>query len=264
MPKIKINDISMYYEIHGQGEPLVFIAGFSADHLSWGFVLDHFTDKYQVILLDNRGTGQTDVPAGPYTIEQMADDVAALCEKLSLSQAHFVGNSMGGYIVQMLAYRHAALVKSIVICNSAMIAKNCFSLYLRAHLGFLKAGAPRELLSLSVFSWLFSYAFISQEGQLDALIQLSLVNPYPFTITGFEGQQNALNTFDSRAWANEIKVPTLVTGSDQDLIFRAEQSEAIAHQIKHAQYHCFEECGHLPHIEYPEKFVEIVKKFLDQ
>lgn len=95
MPHIKVNDISMYYEMHGKGEPIVFIAGFSVDHVAWFEVVERFKDKYQVILFDNRGVGQTDVPDGPYSIEQMTDDVAALCSALGVPQAHFVGNSMG-------------------------------------------------------------------------------------------------------------------------------------------------------------------------
>nr|WP_258956523.1 alpha/beta fold hydrolase [Legionella sainthelensi] len=69
MPRIKVNDISMYYERHGQGEPIVFIAGFSADHLAWAAIVEYLKEKYQVILFDNRGIGQTDIPEGLYSID---------------------------------------------------------------------------------------------------------------------------------------------------------------------------------------------------
>lgn len=262
MPQMKVNDISMYYEIYGQGEPIVFLAGFSADHLTWSFILEYFTDQYQVVLLDNRGAGQTDAPPGPYTIEQMAHDTFVFCAQLGLSQAHFVGNSMGGYLVQMLAYRYPALVKSAVISNSVLIPQTCFNIYLAAQLALMKAGAPKEAIIKASFAWIFSFDFLSMPDQLENFILLSLSNPYPFSITAFEAQYHAVNHFDARTWAKEIKAPTLVTGSDQDLIFQSSQSEAIARQIEGAQYYCFEKCGHLPHIEHPEKYASLVKKFL--
>lgn len=120
MPKAKINDINLYYEIHGQGEPLVLVAGFSADHLSWECILNYLTPYYKVLIFDNRGAGQTDAPNGLYSIEQMTCDVDALCQYVGFEKAHFIGNSMGGYIVQMMAYRYPSRVKSVVISNSTM------------------------------------------------------------------------------------------------------------------------------------------------
>ena len=111
MPKIQVNDISMYYETHGQGEPLVLISGFSADHSVWSRVVDALKANYQVIVFDNRGAGQTDVPLGPYSIEQMAADVDGLCQQLGIQRAHFVGSSMGGFILQTLDFRYPKRVK---------------------------------------------------------------------------------------------------------------------------------------------------------
>jgi 3-oxoadipate enol-lactonase len=170
MPKIKINDITMYYETHGQGEPLVFVSGFSADHFVWESVFEKFTDKYQVILFDNRGAGQTDVPQGPYTIEQMAKDTADLCAHLGITQAHFVGNSMGGFIVQMLAQQHSHLVKSAVISNSAMLTYTPFHLYIAAQLELIKAKAPLESLIKASCCWAFSFQYLMQPGKREELI----------------------------------------------------------------------------------------------
>lgn len=261
MPKILINDINMYYEIHGQGEPLVLITGFSADHTAWNMILEEFSKNYQVIVFDNRGAGQTDVPQGPYSIEQMADDVAALCEALSIKQANFVGNSMGGYILQALAYHHPNLVKSAVIGNSTFVTHTSFHFYVAAQLELIKANAPASALIKASCCWAFSYQFLSQKGIFDGLLEWGLNNPYPFTITGYEGQYAALNTFDSRNWAEKINVPTLVLSGDQDLIFNEPSVLALAKKIPGAEYCCFKDCGHLPQLEYPDRFVKIVSQF---
>lgn len=264
MPKIKVNDISMYYEIHGQGEPVIFVSGFSADHLPWMPIVEKFSNHYQVVLFDNRGAGQTDIPQGPYTIEQMANDIAELCKQINISKAHFVGNSMGGYLVQMLAYRYPSLVKSLVISNSALFTYTPFHFYVAAQLELIKANAPAESLIKASCAWAFSYRYLSQPEKLNELVQWGLNNPYPFTVMGYEAQYAALDAFDSRSWAKEIKAPTLVIGGDQDLIFNPQLFETLAKEIPGSIYHCFKECGHLPHLEYPEEYASLVKNFLQK
>ena len=75
--------------------PLVLIAGFSADHNAWCDVVDYLSQHYRVIIFDNRGASQSEVPPGPYSIEQLANDTVNLCLSLGIKQAHFIGNSMG-------------------------------------------------------------------------------------------------------------------------------------------------------------------------
>jgi pimeloyl-ACP methyl ester carboxylesterase len=261
MPKIKVNDISMYYEIYGTGEPLVLISGFSADHIQWGLILEHLTPHYQVIVLDNRGAGKTDVPEGPYNIEQMAQDIADLCSQLGITKAHFVGNSMGGYLAQMLAYRHASIVKSVVISNSGLGTPTCFHTFLEAQLDLIKAKAPLAAILKASCAWVFSPLFLSQPYQLEGLIQLGLNNPNPFTVEGFEGQYAALSTFNSQEWIQEIKVPTLVISGEQDLVLPPYLAETIHAQISQSSYYCFKNCGHLPHIEYPTQFATVIQQF---
>jgi 3-oxoadipate enol-lactonase len=264
MPSIKVNDISMYYEVHGEGEPLVFISGFGADHLTWAMVREKFAEHYQVILFDNRGAGQTDVPDGVYTIEQMSSDVIALCDGLNIKKAHFIGNSMDGYIAQYIACYYSGYVNSVVISNSAMVRHSCFKFFSEASLALRKANAPLETIIKASISWVFSYGFLSRAGQVDSIVRLRLNSLYPFTIKGHEAQYEVLDTFDSREWVKDINVPTLIVASDEDIILPERLSKDLANEIKHAEYYCFEQCGHLPHIEYPEKYFKVVNKFISK
>jgi 3-oxoadipate enol-lactonase len=264
MPTIKVNDISMYYEVHGKGEPLVFISGFGADHLTWAMVREKFAEHYQVILFDNRGAGQTDVPDGHYTIEQMSHDVIALCDALNIKKAHFIGNSMGGYITQYIARYYSDYVKSVVISNSAMIRHSSFKYFSEASLALRKANAPLEALIKASISWIFSYSFLSKPGQIDAIVNLRLNSEYPFTIKGHEAQYCVLDTFDSRSWAKEITVPVLIIAAAQDIALPERLSKDLAKEIKHTEYYCFETCGHLPHIEYPDQYFEVVDGFISK
>lgn len=262
MPKIKINDIEMYYETMGKGEPLVFVSGFTADHLSWLTVLNDFAQHFQVILFDNRGVGRTDAPTGPYSISQMAQDVVDLCAALKISSAHFVGSSMGGFIVQQLAYQHPSLVKSIVIGNSAMRCDSSYYFYPPIRLKLLKENVSLDSLMQIDCCLVFSYFYLSQPGKLEETIRLRKSNPYPVSNIGYEAQYAALATFDSREWISTIAVPTLILSATHDVIFSNLTSQEMVSKIKNAQFHCFENCGHVPHLEYPKEYLRVVGDFL--
>ena len=95
MPYVKVNDIHMYYEIHGDGEPLLLIVGLATDISEWDGIIHWLAKKYQVLAFDNRGAGRTDKPDTHYSIEMMADDTVGLMQTLGMEQAHILGISMG-------------------------------------------------------------------------------------------------------------------------------------------------------------------------
>ncbi len=84
MPKVRVNDIEMNYELHGEGEPLVLIMGLTGSLEGWRPLLPAFAREYRVLIFDNRGAGLTDKPAGPYSMPMMADDAAGLMDALGI------------------------------------------------------------------------------------------------------------------------------------------------------------------------------------
>jgi 3-oxoadipate enol-lactonase len=94
MPYVKVKDLQMYYEIHGDGEPLALILGRGTDISEWGSIIGWLTEKYRVLAFDNRGVGRTDKPDIAYSIEMMADDMAGLMHTLGIQQANIVGISL--------------------------------------------------------------------------------------------------------------------------------------------------------------------------
>src|SRR5579863_2495968 len=105
MPTIKVNDLTMYYEIHGDGEPLVLIPGLRTDVSEYQRIIALLSAQNKVVALDNRGAGRTDKPDSPYSIELMADDTAGLLNALGIQSAHILGVSMGGRIAVALTLR---------------------------------------------------------------------------------------------------------------------------------------------------------------
>src|SRR5262245_55449715 len=103
MPKVRVDDIEIYYEIKGEGLPLLLIAGLAGRGNCFKFQVEALSTRFQTIIFYNRGVGETDQPEGPYGIPQMADDTDGLMGALGINSAFVFGISMGGMIAQELA-----------------------------------------------------------------------------------------------------------------------------------------------------------------
>jgi 3-oxoadipate enol-lactonase len=264
MPKIKVNDINLYYEVHGEGQPLVFVAGFSANHSVWQSVAHEFAKKYKVILFDNRGCGQSDCPDYPYTMEMLAKDVVELCRVLNFGHVHMVGNSMGAKIVQTIAYKYPEILLKGVACNAGMKVDIKYALVAKHLVEFIEAKINvRSVIEALTLPWVYSSNFLQQPGMVDTIVNIIMNDPNPTSLLGLKNQLHTLTTFDSTSWVSKIKTPCLIIGSDEDLIVSAFQTVELAQEIPNAEYYCFKGAGHLPHIEQPKLFTEVVMQFLE-
>ena len=115
MPLIAVNDVQLYYESHGSGAPLVVLGGLGLDVSEMGKLTGPLAERFRVITVDNRGTGRSAKPPGPYAIEQMAADVAGLMDRLQLPRAHLAGISLGGRIAMALALDWPERVDRLVL-----------------------------------------------------------------------------------------------------------------------------------------------------
>ena len=118
MPKIKTNNIELYYEIHGAGQPLVLISGLGYPLWQWHKMVPFLAEHFQVITFDNRGVGQSDKPAGPYTAQLLAADTAGLLDALGIEKAIIAGHSMGGFVAQAMALDFPQKVAKLILCST--------------------------------------------------------------------------------------------------------------------------------------------------
>ena len=116
MPRQRVGDIEIYYEVHGTGpRTLVLIRGLGSNLLAWYAQIDVFSQHYKCVVFDNRGAGRTDKPDAPYSIKQMADDAAGLMDALGIRRAALLGISMGGMIAQEFAINHQEKLSCLIL-----------------------------------------------------------------------------------------------------------------------------------------------------
>jgi 3-oxoadipate enol-lactonase len=119
LPKARVFDIDIHYEVSGAGVPIVLIHGLGGSSLDWENQISALAAQHKVITVDLRGHGRSDKPRGPYSIPLFSTDIAALMTTLHIGPAHVIGNSLGGMVAFQLALNWSGLVRSLVVANSS-------------------------------------------------------------------------------------------------------------------------------------------------
>jgi 3-oxoadipate enol-lactonase len=262
MPFFNSNDCQIYYETHGEGPALVLINGLIADHHAWRAVLPALSEKHQVVILDNRGTGRSDAPPGDYSVPQMAQDVVSLIDHLSLRRPVIVGHSLGGCMTQYIMRYHSDKIRAGVISSSFPTINTAFSHFSQVRKLIYKLDNPRQLLADSIIPWAYGSHYLSRPGIYASLRQAHLDNPHYQTEQGYHGQCAAMLAFDSRPWLADIRVPALVLVGSHDIVALPQESFDIAKAIPSATIKIIENAGHNPETEDSARFIQEVSGFI--
>ena len=261
MSEIKVNGISYYYELHGKGKPLVFIAGYGTNHIAWRYVYPAFIDSYRVLLFDNPGSGRTRDRGETLTTEAMADGAADLIDALELDNPHIIGHSMGGAIAQELAIKYPDKIDHLVIVNSCSRWNGRTLMATQGLIDAIKCGASLDCQLEINMPWLFGDKALADKDRTAALREMILDNPTPPSLKELERQYQALLEFDSSGSLDQIKAPTLVVISDNDILALPAESEELAKKITGAQIARLPG-GHVSEYEEPEKLTAAIRQFL--
>jgi pimeloyl-ACP methyl ester carboxylesterase len=263
MAKWTGNGVELYYESHGDGPPLLLIAGLASDSQSWLPVLRGLSSRRRVITFDNRGAGRTQPPDAPISISAMADDAVGLIAHLGLDSVDLLGHSMGGFVAQDLASRYPRQVGRLILAGTSI--RNCRrnNVLLQDWAAGLEAGIDPESWFRNFFYWIFSARFYEDEAAVSEAVRAAVAYPYPQSPAAFRGQVRALSQFDGAAGSARIAARTLVLGGQEDLLFPARACAELAEKIPGASLSFIDHAAHAMHWENPRAFTEAVLGFLD-
>lgn len=257
MPVAKVNGINISYQIAGQGEPLLMIMGFSANHQGWSAQVPFFKKYYQVVTFDNRGVGKSDKPPGPYTTRMMADDTVGLLEHLGIKKCDIIGVSMGGMIAQEIAINYPERVSRLVLaatyaCKEGDSGDTPYQAE-ALRLGPQKMPSVMIDLAMNKPIYKFTFGFIAklQSRFLSASDRI-----------GLDGQAVACNNHNTFDRLPLIQAHTLVIGGTQDRIIKPSSSDVIAKRIPNSRLVKVENGSHAFNIEFKNRFNLEVLKFL--
>jgi pimeloyl-ACP methyl ester carboxylesterase len=255
------NGTRIFYQIRGEGSPLVLIMGFGADGNVWEKHVAAYQKHFRCILIDNRGVGQSDQPPGPYTTAMMADDVVAVMEHAGIDKARIAGISMGGAISQQLVLNHPERVHSLALISTWPRFNN-YAKTVYENLKKLRVTSKPEDFMELLQLWIFAPPFY-EYGMQDLLEgqQGAVSNPNPQSTDGFNGQLDACINHDVVDQLHRISVPTLITVGDMDIFTPPEFSQILHRGIERSIYLNFPTGGHVHHWEALDRFNRVTTEF---
>ena len=247
------------WERRGEGPSLLLIQGIGYGRWGWEPVLDLLARSFDVVAFDNRGIGESDVPAGPYTAAAMAADAVQVLDEAGVEQAHVLGASLGGMIAQELAHAYPGRLRKLVLACTTPGGSRAFPLPERTLRLLEEAPTLPQEIALRRFV-VNALAPAADAALVERIMVHRLAAPQP--LDGWQAQAAAGTSFDGADRIGSIAAPTLVLHGEEDAVVDPRNAELLASLIPHASVELFPGTGHLFFWEQPERFAEVVTGFL--
>ncbi|QIC62519.1 3-oxoadipate enol-lactonase [Acinetobacter schindleri] len=257
MPTFTSNDAQINYQTFGDASKpaLVFSNSLGTKYSMWQPQIEHFQQDYYVICYDTRGHGASSAPQGPYSLEQLGQDVVSLLDHLNIAKAAFCGISMGGLTGQWLAIHKPERFNHVIVCNTAAKIGQEQAWQDRAALVREQGLAP--IAATAASRW-FTNPFIQSNPAVVAELSNDLGAGSP---EGYASCCEALAKADVREQLKDITVPVLVVAGQQDPVTTVADGQYMVDRIANSQL--FEiNASHISNIEQPEAFNQAVQKFI--
>jgi 3-oxoadipate enol-lactonase len=262
---VRTNGQDLFYEIHGDGPPLVLVMGVGYDSSLWTLhQVPALSTRFRVVLLDNRDAGRSSRADHLYDIADMADDLAGLLDALDIRRTHLLGLSMGSMIGMEFALRHADRLDRLVLAGPgaapARSAVDPISIW-----NWVKSHDPGgEIFGGQQFTWLFSSTFLRDQQAVQETVALLASNPYPVEPEAYDRQSQAYLHFDALDRLGDVQAATLVIVGEQDLLTPPWVAREVAAGIPGARLEIVTGDGssHVLPLERPDDFNSLVMSFL--
>lgn len=250
----RVNEVDLFYEESGSGEPILFQHGYTGAHESWNGVIERMRDRYRCIALDARGAGDSGHPSDGYTIEQMAADVVGLADALGISRFHYVGQSMGGTIGFELGLTHAERLRTLALSAPAPADGVQMDAKARAAARAIWAAKDRKALIRTMTPMVPRKAARAKiPAQVERMLSVSVGH--------YDGCWEALRSCRKGERLGEITTPTLILAGAADGLLSANLRDYA--RLGNASLHVFSRVGHGVPREVPSAFAWVLSDFLE-
>jgi len=257
----QVGDVRLAYDDEGTGPAVVLLHGFPLGRWIWDDARAALRDRYRVITPDLRGHGDSQVTPGPYVMDALADDVAALLDQLRVDRAVVGGLSMGGYAAFAFWRRHAARVRALVLCDTRAHADNAGEKVVRQSTAKVALEKGTAAVVDGMLPKLLAPRTLSGRAELTATVRARLARTDPravaATLLGMKERPDSTPTLAT------ITVPTLLLVGEDDQLTPPALARAMAAEIRGARLVVVPEAGHLAPVEQPAATSAALRDFLD-
>ncbi len=253
----------LYYEIHGDGPPLLLITGLGGSCRGWlALQVPAFAAAHRTLIYDHRGVGESEEPGQPYSIADLADDAAALLESLGIERAHVLGSFMGGMVAQELALRHPERVDRLVLVGTYARPDAKRRLLIETWLDLAQQKAPPERLLRERVLWTLTDETFEQRDLVEQMLEGYRNAGFPLSFESLERQCRACLAHDTSARLAELARPTLVVCGEQDALTPPRLHRELVAALPDAHLVTIPSAAHLVMVEAAERFNDTVLQFL--
>lgn len=266
MPKTTVSQIGLYYEVVGEGPPVILISGLGYSAWMWHRMTPYLAAEFQVITFDNRGSGRSDKPAGPYHAWMLADDTAGLLNALSIHQAHVVGHSMGGFVAQALALAHPERIQRLVLSATNFGGPNHIPIEPEAMSVLTDvSGDPVDRLRRGI-AVSTAPGFLEEHPEIVEGWLAHRISE-PIDPTGYQAQLAvglgllpAEKCFEPRL--KEVRAQTLILFGEYDHVVPVGNAYLLKRVIPNSRVNTLAGAGHFYPLEKPEEAARVIADFL--
>jgi len=255
MPHVQANNIEVYYEVQGEGEPLVLIPYLAADQACYAFQVADYAKKFTCYTVDLRGAGLSGKPEGTYSTELFADDVAAFMRAVGITNAHVSGLSLGAATGMWLAGKYPHLVKSLSLHSGWTASDPFLKAVVQGWQTTAKAlGSTTDMVIQGIFPWCFTpELYAAKPEYIDSLAEFVRSRPMP-PVDAFLRQSDAVIAHDATGILSLITAPTQITFGQHDAVTSVRFAGPLTEAINGAELVIFEGCAHAPIYENVAEF----------
>jgi 3-oxoadipate enol-lactonase len=259
---ITANGINVNYTLEGPASaPIITLSNSLASNLSmWDPQTSVLTSRYRVLRYDTRGHGGTDAPAGPYSLDELTEDVRALLQALGITRTHFMGLSMGGMIGQIMALKHPQMLRSLVLCDTMSRVPTEAKPLWDDRIHVAEAQGMEPLVEPTLARW-FTEPFRRKGSPVLERVR-TMIRTTP--ARGYAGCCHAIAALNLTDQLKAIALPTLIIVGEDDPATPVAASRVIHEQIKGSELVILKSAAHLANLEQPEAFNRAMMAFLPE